>query len=84
MMHGRKNIKLRNMRVNIQIPLLCKAMMMMMMIIIIIIIIQFNYSLMVNNKVIVSRKKQQTKSRQALTTNKVSQLITFTDQPSCY
>jgi len=37
--------------------------------VVIIIIIQINYSLMVNYKVRVSRKKQQTKSRQALITN---------------
>jgi len=39
---------------------------------------------MVNYKVRVSGKKQQTKPRQALITNKVSQLITITDQPNCY
>jgi len=55
---------------------MCNAMMIM------IIIIQFNYSLMFNYKVRASRKEQQTKLRQALIANKVSQLITITDQLS--
>jgi len=57
-------------------------MIIVIIIIIIIIIIQFNYSLTFNYKVRAGRMKQQTKSRQALITNKVSQLTTITDQPS--